>query len=48
MTTNNKSKWVTLFVAQKQELCQKKIDNPSMQNTNLAYYYNVEDSVSDF
>lgn len=42
MTTDSKSKRVTLSVAQKQELCQKKIDNPSLQNTDLACYYNIK------
>jgi len=41
MSTENKIKRINLSVAQKQELCQKKIDNPSMQNIELACYYNI-------
>ncbi|CAB5316154.1 unnamed protein product [Rhizophagus irregularis] len=45
MSTNKR---VTLSVAQKQELCQKKIDNPSIPNIELARQYNVKpNTVSD-
>ncbi|EXX70733.1 Pdc2p [Rhizophagus irregularis DAOM 197198w] len=45
MSTNKR---VTLSVAQKQELCQKKIDNPSIPNIELARQYNVKPNmVSD-
>jgi hypothetical protein len=45
MSTNKR---VTLSVAQKQELCQKKIDNPSIPNIELAHQYNVKpNTVSD-
>ena len=48
MSTENKTKLIILFVTQKQELCQKKINNPSMQNTELACYYNIASNmVSD-
>jgi len=48
MSTNNKNKRVTLSVSQKQELCQKKIDSPSISNIELANYYNVKpNTVSD-
>jgi hypothetical protein len=42
------TKRVTLSVAQKKELCQKKFDNPSISNKELAHHYNVKpNTVSD-
>ncbi|CAI2189967.1 7271_t:CDS:2 [Funneliformis geosporum] len=47
MFTNNKNKRITLSVSQKQELCQKKIDNPSISNIKLACYYDVKSNMDD-
>ena len=44
----SEKKYVTLSIGQKKELCEKKANNPSMLNTELARYYNIKpNTVSD-